>query len=151
MRGDITTLVVDAIINSANPFLVVGGGIDGAIHAIAGSRLIEAYRQTGGCKEGSAVLTPGFDLKAKYVIHTVSPQNKDGNSKNVLKMCYWNCLEVAKSNNIKTIAFPLIGTGIMGFSIEESKEIALSTIDEFIKYYKDRDGVWLQKIILTIL
>ncbi len=134
-KGDITKLEVDAIVNSANPYIAVGGGVDGAIHSAAGEGLFEEYKKIGGCKKGSAVITKGYNLYAKNVIHTVAPiyGKENGNEKQILETCYISCLEVAKENKIRTIAFPSIGTGAFRYPIEEASKIAGKTIKEWLR------------------
>ena len=132
--GDITLLSVDAIINAANTRLIPGTGVDGAIHKAAGPKLWDACMHIGGCETGQAVITPAFNLKAKYVIHTPSPVIEQENSEELLSDCYKNSLILAQKNNIQTIAFPLIGAGFGGgFSADTASKIAVSAIKEFIK------------------
>lgn len=132
---DITTLSVDAIVNAAKPSLLGGGGVDGAIHRAAGSELRNECRQLNGCRTGEAKITNGYNLKAKYVIHTVGPRYIDGNHNEdiLLEECYRNCLTIAKLNNIKTIAFPSISTGVYGYPIKEAVKIAHKTILNFLR------------------
>lgn len=134
VRGDITTLKVDAIVNAANQSLLGGGGVDGAIHHAAGPRLLEACRLLGGCATGEAKLTAGFDLPARFVIHTVGPVWVDGSHGEVelLASCYHCSLEIAFDNAIKSIAFPCISTGAYGFPHQHAAQIAISTVEQFI-------------------
>lgn len=133
--GDITEEDVDAIVNAANPTLLGGGGVDGAIHRKGGPKILEECKKIGGCNPGEAVITTGGNLKAKYVIHTVGPIWHGGKHKEdeILKNSYFNSLRVAKENNIKKISFPSISTGAYGYPIELASKVALSTIIEFIK------------------
>lgn len=133
--GDITEEDVDAIVNAANPTLLGGGGVDGAIHRKGGPKILEECKKIGGCRPGEAVITTGGNLKAKFVIHTVGPIWHGGNNKEdeILKNAYLNSLKIAKSNNLKTISFPSISTGAYGYPVELASKVALSAIVEFLK------------------
>jgi O-acetyl-ADP-ribose deacetylase (regulator of RNase III) len=133
IQADITTLDLDAIVNAANPSLLGGGGVDGAIHAAAGPELRAACKRLGGCKTGDAKITAGFRLPARYVIHTVGPVWKDGRSREdkLLAACYRRSLELAVENGIRSIAFPSISTGAYGFPRESAAAIAVSTVRDF--------------------
>ncbi|MGE5436400.1 MAG: O-acetyl-ADP-ribose deacetylase [Syntrophothermus sp.] len=134
VKGDITKFKVDAIVNAANSTLLGGGGVDGAIHRAAGSQLLDECRTLNGCKTGEAKITKGYKLPAKYVIHTVGPiYHFNKNQEQLLRNCYQNSLELAVKNNIKTIAFPSISTGIYGYPVEEASVIAFSTVKDFLK------------------
>jgi len=130
IQADITTLPVDAIVNAANSSLLGGGGVDGAIHRAAGPRLLEATRTIGGCPTGQARLTPGFDLPAKWVIHTVGPVWQGGHAgeDEVLASCYRESLKLAVSVEARTVAFPAISTGAYGFPMERAARIAIDEI-----------------------
>jgi O-acetyl-ADP-ribose deacetylase len=129
VRGDITKLDVDAIVNAANTTLLGGGGVDGAIHRAAGPELLDECRSLGGCQPGEAKITRGYRLPARFVIHTVGPIWAGGarGEAQVLASCYRNSLGVAVKNQLRTIAFPAISCGAYGYPIEEATSIALET------------------------
>lgn len=137
LQGDITKLKVDAIVNAANRSLLGGGGVDGAIHRAAGRSLLDECRTLNGCETGQSKITKGYNLSAKYVIHTVGPVWSGGNKqeRELLKSCYYTALELARENNIKTIAFPSISCGVYRFPIEEACKIAISTVKEYLNNY----------------
>jgi len=134
MQGDITAMDVDAIVNAANTSLLGGGGVDGAIHRAAGPELLEECRSLGGCPTGEARITRGYRLQARYVIHTVGPVWHGGrrNEDRLLADCYRNSLELARENQLKTVAFPSISTGAYRFPIERASRIALETVGAFL-------------------
>lgn len=134
-KGDITKLKVDAIVNAANKSLLGGGGVDGAIHRAAGPKLLEFNRKLGGCETGDAKISPGFNLPAKYIIHTVGPVWNGGNynEDKLLENCYHNSLKLSVDNKIKTIAFPAISTGIYGFPLERATKIAIAEVKKFLR------------------
>jgi O-acetyl-ADP-ribose deacetylase len=145
INTDITTLDVDAIVNAANNSLAGGGGVDGAIHRAAGPKLREYCLTLKGCKTGYAKITPGFNLKAKFVIHTVGPVWNNGteNEETLLGMCYQNSLQLAVESKIQTIAFPCIGTGAYRLPFDKAAFIALLTIDHFLKLNNSIKKIYL--------
>ena len=133
-RGDITKLDVDAIVNAANTTLLGGGGVDGAIHRAAGPELVVECRTIGGCRPGEAKITCGYNLPARFIIHTVGPvwRGGDRGEAEVLASCYRNSLQLAVGNGIKTIAFPAISCGVYRYPISEASQIAVETTWEFL-------------------
>jgi len=134
VRGDITKLDVDAIVNAANTTLLGGGGVDGAIHRAAGPELLAECRTLGGCKPGEAKLTRGYRLPARFVIHTVGPvwHGGKGDEPETLANCYRNSLQLAAENEIKTIAFAAISCGAYGYPIPDAAQVALKTGRDFL-------------------
>jgi O-acetyl-ADP-ribose deacetylase (regulator of RNase III) len=145
VEGDITEMQTDAIVNAANAQLILGGGVAGAIRKKGGPKIQEECNKIGGTFAGGAVITTGGNLKAKYVIHAVGPRMGEGNENEKLKNATLNSLKLADKNNLKSISFPAIGTGIFGFPIQRCAEIMLKTI---IDYLKAKTG--LQKVIFCL-
>jgi len=131
--GDITKLNVDAIVNAANSSLLGGGGVDGAIHRAAGPELLKACIQLQGCAAGDAKVTPGFNLPARFIIHTVGPVWRGGgqHEAETLASCYQRSLEVAETLGAKSVAFPAISTGAFGYPVEKAAQVAIKSIMEY--------------------
>lgn len=150
IKGDITKLEVDAIVNAANSSLLGGGGVDGAIHKVGGKQILEECidirSKQGGCKPGEAVITTGGLLKAKSIIHTVGPVWNGGNNDEdkLLASCYINSLKLAEENHIKTIAFPNISTGVYRFPKERAADIAVKTVKNYL-----RENESIEKVIFV--
>ena len=143
VEADITKLPVEAIVNAANTTLLGGGGVDGAIHRAAGPKLLEECKTLGGCRTGEAKITKGYNLPAKFVIHTVGPVWHDGTNKEdeLLTNCYKNSLLLAVENKIKTVAFPSISTGVYSFPLERAAKIAVKVVQEFLQKDKTIEKV----------
>jgi O-acetyl-ADP-ribose deacetylase (regulator of RNase III) len=137
--GDITAQDTEAIVNAANPSLLGGGGVDGAIHAAAGPDLLEETRKLGGCERGEAKITNGHKLPADYIIHTVGPVYgmSHGRDADILAKCYRSCLDLAVAHLIRSITFPSISTGAYGYPIKEAAPLAIEAVLRWVKDHPD--------------
>jgi len=145
-QGDITRVEVDAIVNAANPSLLGGGGVDGAIHRAAGPQLLAECRAIGGCPTGEARITKGYRLPARHVIHTVRPVYLGTpRDKQLLSACYRNSLELAVQHHLASIAFPAVSCGIYGYPIQEACRIAIDTTVQFLETHPS-----LQKVVFVL-
>lgn len=140
VREDITTLDCDAIVNAANHTLLGGGGVDGAIHRAAGPKLLDECRTLNGCNTGEAKITRGYNLPARYVIHTVGPVYSGSDEDSIrLSDCYTNSLDLAREHSVHSIAFPAISTGVYGYPQEEAASVAYQTVRKWLKNNQDYD------------
>ena len=133
IKGDITTLACDAIVNAANSSLLGGGGVDGAIHYAAGPELLAECRTLGGCRTGEAKITKGYKLPARFVIHTVGPiyyEHTPAEAESLLTSCYENSMKLAREKGLKTVGFPLISAGVYGYPQKDAIRVAVETIKE---------------------
>lgn len=143
LQGDITELNIDVIVNAANHTLLGGGGVDGAIHRVAGPELLAACRKLGGCKTGEAKITDGYHLPCRYVIHTVGPVWSGGQKREpeLLESCYRNSLKLAQSAGVQTVAFPSISTGVYRFPMERACRIAVDTVRSCLEEMQEIEKV----------
>lgn len=148
VRGDLTLIEVEAVVNAANKSLLGGGGVDGAIHFAAGRELLEECLLLGGCEVGKAKITKGYNLPAKFIIHTVGPVYgyEAGHEAELLAACYLNSLLIARDNSIRTIAFPCISTGAFRFPKDEAAKIAIKAAKDF---YRDYPGA-IDEIVFVV-
>ena len=140
IKGDITKLSCDAIVNAANPSLLGGGGVDGAIHYAAGLELLEECRTLGGCRTGEAKITKGYNLPARFVIHTVGPiyfEHSPDEAEQLLTACYENSLKLAREKGVKTVAFPLISAGVYGYPQREAIRVAVETMKGYVEEFEE--------------
>jgi O-acetyl-ADP-ribose deacetylase len=145
-QGDITKVVVDAIVNAANTSLLGGGGVDGAIHRAAGPQLLEECRSIGGCPTGEARITKGYRLPARHVIHTVGPVYRGTpRDRELLASCYRNSLSLAVQHQLTTVAFPAVSCGVYGYPIEEACRVAVDTTVKFLEAHPS-----LQKVVFML-
>jgi O-acetyl-ADP-ribose deacetylase (regulator of RNase III) len=145
-QGDITKVVVDAIVNAANTSLLGGGGVDGAIHRAAGPQLLEECRSIGGCPTGEARITKGYRLPARHVIHTVGPVYRGTpRDRELLASCYRNSLTLAVQHQLTTVAFPAVSCGVYGYPIEEACRVAVDTTVKFLEAHPS-----LQKVVFML-
>lgn len=149
VEGDITKQDTEAIVNAANPLLLGGGGVNGAIHQAGGPAILEECRKLGGCATGDAKITTGGRLRAKYVIHTVGPvyrQESPARAKQLLASAYRRSLEVAAEHGVTSVAFPSISTGAYGYPMEEAAPIALQTVMDYLE--NQENGIQLVRFVL---
>ena len=150
VQADITKLEVDAIVNAANSSLLGGGGVDGAIHQAAGSELVEYCRTLNGCQTGEAKISPAFGLPCRYVIHTVGPVWHGGQQSEAANLanCYKHALALAQQNEVASIAFPAISTGVYGYPVAQAAQVAIDSVSTYLKAYaQSSDKLTISKVI----